>query len=147
MLKQRQRTCRRVSTTKKKTWTPNIPLVGCLAYDTENLFTAGIESSSEEIKEAFGITRLTRLLMSFWSCSKLPAFLIFPPSSFSVPHKIFYNKKVKVSVGPDVTLECGDWENIKTTDGHNKLSSIPCATSSFWMQHDMAVFWAVFQMS
>lgn len=95
-------------TKKKKTWTPNIPLVGCLAYDTENLFTAGIESSSEEIKEAFGITRLTGLLMSFWSYSKLPAFLIFPPSSFSVPHKIFYNKKVKVSVGPDVTLECGD---------------------------------------
>ncbi len=39
--------------------TPNIPLVGCLAYDTENLFTAGKESSSEEIKEAFGITRVT----------------------------------------------------------------------------------------
>lgn len=60
------RTCRRVSTTKK-TWTPNIPLVGCLAYDTENLFTGGIESSSEEIKEAFGITRVTVLLLSFWS--------------------------------------------------------------------------------
>jgi len=51
----------------KKTWTPNIPLVGCLAYDTENLFTGGIESSSEEIKEAFCITRVTVLLMSFWS--------------------------------------------------------------------------------
>lgn len=83
MLKQRQRTCRRVSTKKKKR-TPNIPLVGCLAYDTENLFTAGIESSSEEIKEAFDITRVTGLLMSFWSYSKLPAFLIFPPSSFSL---------------------------------------------------------------
>lgn len=28
----------------------NIPLVGCFANDTENLFTAGIDKSSEEIK-------------------------------------------------------------------------------------------------
>lgn len=34
----------------------DIPLVGCLAYDTENLFTGGIENSSEEIREATGVT-------------------------------------------------------------------------------------------
>lgn len=34
----------------------DIPLVGCLAYDTENLFTAGIDNSSEEIRKVTGIT-------------------------------------------------------------------------------------------
>lgn len=34
----------------------DIPLVGCLANDTENLFTGGIEKSSEEIREAAGVT-------------------------------------------------------------------------------------------
>ncbi len=89
--------------------TPNIPLVGCLAYDTENLFTAGKESSSEEIKEAFGITRVTAPLVSFHFYSKPPAFLILPPScNLSVPRKTIFNKQVKVTVGPDVALECRD---------------------------------------
>lgn len=34
----------------------DIPLVGCLANDTENLFTGGIENSSEEIRKVTGIT-------------------------------------------------------------------------------------------
>lgn len=29
----------------------DIPLVGCLANDTENLFTAGIDNNSEEIEK------------------------------------------------------------------------------------------------
>lgn len=89
--------------------TPNIPLVGCLAYDTENLFTAGKESSSEEIKEAFCITRVTAPPLSFYFYSKPPAFLILPPScNLSVPRKTIFNKQVQVTVGPGVTLECGD---------------------------------------
>lgn len=41
----------------KWTWiNSDIPLVGCLANDTENLFTAGIENSSEEIREVTGVT-------------------------------------------------------------------------------------------
>lgn len=35
----------------------DIPLVGCLANDTENLFTGGIENSSEEIREVTGVTK------------------------------------------------------------------------------------------
>lgn len=31
-------------------------MVGCLANDTENLFTGGIEKSSEEIREVTGVT-------------------------------------------------------------------------------------------
>lgn len=93
---------------------PNIPLVGCLAYDTENLFTAGIESSSEEIKQAFGIT-------SFCSHSKNVSSLIF---KHFCPHKTIYNKQVKVTVGPDVGHEYGDSEKRKTPDGHNKWSRI-----------------------
>lgn len=34
----------------------DVPLVGCLANDTENLFTGGIEKSSEEIREVTGVT-------------------------------------------------------------------------------------------
>lgn len=34
----------------------DIPLVGCLANDTENLFTDGIEKSSEEIRKVTGVT-------------------------------------------------------------------------------------------
>lgn len=34
----------------------DIPLVGCLANDTENLFTASIENSSEEIRKVTGVT-------------------------------------------------------------------------------------------
>lgn len=34
----------------------DIPLVGCLANDTENLFTGGRENSSEEIRKVTGVT-------------------------------------------------------------------------------------------
>lgn len=34
----------------------DVPLVGCLANDTENLFTGGIEKSSEEIRKVTGVT-------------------------------------------------------------------------------------------
>ena len=46
-----QRACKQ-SVTTHGLQTTDIPLLGCLAYDTENLLTAGIESNSEEIKEA-----------------------------------------------------------------------------------------------
>lgn len=40
----------------------DIPLVGCLANDTENLFTGGIEKSSEEIRKVTGVTGRLRCL-------------------------------------------------------------------------------------
>ncbi len=41
----------------KYTWREaDVPLVGCFANDTENLFTAGIDNNSEEIKK---VTRVT----------------------------------------------------------------------------------------
>lgn len=144
MLKQRQRTCRRVSKKKKTDSKHTISRMPGIRH-RKSLYCRHRE-------QLWGDKRGIRHYSCDWAPHELLV-LLKTTSFFNLPtiklfpHKIFYNKKVKVSVGPDVTLECGDWENIKTTDGHIKLSSIPCATTSFWMQHDMAVFRVVFQMS
>lgn len=46
----------------------DIPLVGCLAYDTENLFTAGIDNSSEEIRKVTGIIGAAGIWVCLWVC-------------------------------------------------------------------------------
>lgn len=49
----------------------DIPLVGCLANDTENLFTAGIENSSEEIRKVTGITGTAGACVCPFACLSL----------------------------------------------------------------------------
>lgn len=50
-----KRSCK-VNTEERRRDEADVPLVGCLANDTENLFTGGIEKSSEEIRKVTGVT-------------------------------------------------------------------------------------------